>query len=215
MDQPFAEGNRESPLPRAAFAWRTPKEHTMADPLAGWQEDHNKFSQLLDLLEAQVDAFHRGDRPNYDLMGDIVFYMRNFADCVHHPREDVAFGRLLKHDRALQPIVDRLLEDHRVIASAGAELLAHLQEVTGDVMTPRGVLEAAAANYIVYYRNHLATEEREIMPIAARVLTIEDWTAVAATIPTTADPLFGDDVDRRFRVLREEIDREASISWQQ
>ena len=72
----------------------------MAEPLAAWHAEHVNFARLLDLLETQVAAFHRGERPNYHLMGDIVSYLRSFADCIHHPREDAAFARLAEREPA-------------------------------------------------------------------------------------------------------------------
>jgi len=184
----------------------------MSDPLAGWQNEHLRFGHLLDLLEAQVEAFRRGEHPNYDLMADIVFYLRTFADSVHHPREDAAFARLVRHEPALADVVNRLKQEHRMIATAGEELLRHLEEATGDILAPRTVLEAAADRYLVYYRNHIATEERELMPRAANMLTPEDWATAIAAIPACADPLFGDDVNERFQALRKQIDREATMS---
>ena len=184
----------------------------MAEPLAVWHAEHVNFARLLDLLETQVAAFHRGERPNYDLMGDILYYLRNFADRFHHPREDVAFARLLERDPGVQLVINRLLQEHRVIATAGDEFFNRLNEVAGDVMTPRATVEAAAATYLVYYRHHIATEEREIMPRAAQLLTQEDWAAVTATVPTGPDPLFGDDVEARFRELRRQIALEAGVS---
>jgi len=187
----------------------------MAEPLAAWHAEHVNFAQLLDLLEAQVGAFHRGERPNYHLMGDIVHYLRSFADCVHHPREDVAFARLAEREPAMELMINRLLQEHRVISTAGEELLNRLSEAAEDVMTPRVALEAAAATYLVYYRHHLATEEREIMPRAGQLLTQEDWAAVAATVPAASDPLFGNDVDARFRELRKQIAMEVRVSRQE
>jgi hemerythrin-like domain-containing protein len=183
----------------------------MSDPIAGWQHEHLRFAHLLDLLEAQVEAFARGEHPNYDLMGDIIFYLRSFADAVHHPREDIAFARLVQHDHRMASTVNRLRQEHRVIGTAGDELLRHLEEATGDVLAPRTVLEAAAASYLVYYRNHIATEEREVLPRAAERLSPEDWAAAIAAIPAVADPLFGDDVNERFQALRKQIDREATM----
>jgi hemerythrin-like domain-containing protein len=183
----------------------------MAEPFAAWHAEHVNFARLLDLLEIQVDAFHRGERPNYDLMVDIVYYLRGFADCFHHPREDVAFARLVEREPAMQLVINRLLQEHRVIATAGDELLSRLNEAAGDVMIPRAVLEAAAATYLVYYRHHLATEEREIVPRAAQLLTQQDWAAMAAS-PAGSDPLFGDEVEARFRELRKQITIEARVS---
>ena len=184
----------------------------MAEPLAVWHAEHVNFARLLDLLETQVAAFHRGERPNYDLMVDIVYYLRSFADHFHHPREDVAFARLVEREPGMQLVINRLLQEHRVIARAGDELFNRLNEVAEDVVTPRAALEAAAATYLVYYRHHLATEEREVMPRAAELLTEEDWVAVAATVPAGPDPLFGDDVEARFRELRRQIAIEARVS---
>ena len=112
-------------------------------------------------------------------------------------------------------VIDRLRQEHRVIAISGDELFNRLNEATGDVMIPRVALEAAAATYVVYYRRHLATEEREIMPRAAQLLTQEDWAAMAATVPAASDPLFGDDVEARFRGLRKQIAKEARASLQE
>ena len=184
----------------------------MLEPLAVWHAEHVNFARLLDLLETQITAFHRGERPDYDLMGDIVYYLRSYSDCVHHPREDIAFARLAQREREMEMVTNRLKQEHRVIATAGENLSKRLNEAAGDVMSPRAELEAVAATYLVYYRHHLDTEEREIMPRAAKLLTQEDWATVAATVPATPDPLFGDDVEARFKELRKQIALEARTS---
>jgi hemerythrin-like domain-containing protein len=178
-------------------------KRAIAKPLAVWHAEHVNFARLLDLLDTQVAALHRGDRQNHDLIGNIVYYLRSFADRFHHPREDVAFARLVERDPDMQSVIDRLLQEHRVIATAGDEFFNRLNEVAGDAMTPRATIEAAAATYLVYYRHHIATEEREIMPRAAQLLTQRDWDAVEANVPP--DPLFGDVVEARFQELRSQI----------
>ena len=177
----------------------------MSDTIALWQAEHKHFARLLDLLERQVVAFHADDGPNYELMLDVVSYLRYFPDRFHHPREDVAFARLVQRDPALKPPIDRLLQEHRVIAAAGTELLAYLQQVVDDVVVERAKIEAAAATYLVYYRCHLALEDRDIVPRAEALLTRQDWEAVVAAIPAGADPLFGENFEPRYRELRRQI----------
>jgi hemerythrin-like domain-containing protein len=184
----------------------------VADPISGWHEEHARFSQLLDLLQRETDAIHRGDAPNYELMADVVYYLRHFGDSVHHPREDVAFRRLVRLQPSLELKVNRLHQEHRVIAVAGEELLKLLDGALDDVMVPRAELEAAAMTYLVYYRQHLAAEEREILPLAARLLTADDWAAASAGAASLQDPLFGGAVSARFRELRRQIDREADAT---
>jgi hypothetical protein len=45
----------------------------MAEPLAVWHTEHINFGRLLDLLETQVVAFHGGERPDYDVMSNVLY----------------------------------------------------------------------------------------------------------------------------------------------
>jgi len=181
----------------------------MSDTIALWHAEHRHFSRLLDLLERQVVAFHADDQPNFELMLDLINYLRFFPDRYHHPRENVAFARMAARDPQLKPLVDQLTQEHRVIAAAGSELLAYLQQVVDDVVVERAKVEAAAATYLVYYRRHLALEDRDIVPRAEQLLTVQDWEAVVAAIPSGVDPLFGEDFDERYRELRRQIALES------
>jgi hemerythrin-like domain-containing protein len=182
----------------------------MTSAVTHWHAEHANFSRLLALLESQVAVFHEGGKPNYELMIDIVSYLRHYPDRFHHAREDVAFARLVTRQPDLHGKINRLLQEHRVIAKAGDELLALLNEVADEAIVSRASVEAAAATYLVYYRHHLATEEDEVLPRAAELLTPEDWAAVTAAIPAGRDPLFGDASEERYRELRRLIKLEAS-----
>jgi hemerythrin-like domain-containing protein len=175
----------------------------MVSPIARWHAEHVNFSRLLDLLEEQVDEFHEGGSPNFDRMLEIVSYLREFGDSSHHAREDAAFARLVIRAPTMRLPINRLLQEHRAIAVAGEELMTRLNEViSGDVIL-RATVEAAAALYLAYYRHHLASEEREILPRAERLLTEEDWQAVAEAVPSGSDPLFGAVPSETYRELRE------------
>jgi hemerythrin-like domain-containing protein len=177
----------------------------MYNSIALWHAEHRHFARLLDLLEKQAAAFHADDRPNYELMLDVVSYLRYFPDRYHHPREDVAFACLVERDPAMKPLIERMRQEHQVIVAAGTELLGYLQQVVDDVVIERAKVEAAAATYLVYYRRHLALEDRDIIPRAEQLLTPQDWEAVLAAHPAGPDPLFGEDSDPRYRELRRQI----------
>ncbi|MCB1929213.1 MAG: hemerythrin domain-containing protein [Rhodocyclaceae bacterium] len=177
----------------------------MAEPLALWHADHVVFARLLDLFETQIVAFHAGERPNYELMTDIVDYLQQYGDRFHHPREEAAFNCLVERDPAMRLPVNRLLQEHRVIARAGEEVLGLLREIADDVMTERAAVEAAADTYLVYYRHHLSTEEAKVMPRAKERLTVEDWAAAGEAVHDIHDPLAGVDFDERYRELRKFI----------
>ena len=177
----------------------------MASPTAVWHAEHVRFERLLDYLDRQLPAFHEGQDPDYELLRDVVYYLHHYADRYHHPREDAAFARLIKRDPDLKLAVFLLLQQHRVMAAIGETLLQYLEDILEDVVIERATVESAAATYLVYYRHHIATEEKEILPRAEQLLQPDDWAAVTTAVPVVPDPLFGDDVAERYRELRRRL----------
>ncbi len=177
----------------------------MADPVKAWHEEHRYFQRLLALLQREVDVFALGEAPDYPLMLDVIAYLRDYADHVHHPREDEVFRRVLRSRPDWSLSIARLQQEHRVIAQAGITLERLLQEVQSDAVISRSEMEVAAATYLVYYGNHIAREEEDILPLAAETLTPEDWRAAAAVVPGRDDPLFGSVPRERFHELRRRI----------
>lgn len=184
----------------------------MAELLALWHAEHAKFARLLTLLEQQLQRIREDERPDYELVGDILDYLIGYADACHHPREDIGFARLVQKDPRQRGLVGRLAQEHRVIGEAGRELRRLVNEVSADVLVPRGQIEAAASTYLVYYRHHIELEERRALKRAAELFDAADWAAIAARFAQIPDPLEGDDTHARFADLRRRIHRDSGRS---
>ena len=174
----------------------------MVDVIDAWHREHARFARFLNQLDAQLAEFHDEGSPDYDLMRDIVRYLHDYADRFHHPREDLAFASLLERDANLRPVIFRLLQEHRVIGLTGSNLLDQLDAVTSDAMVSREAIEAAASTYLAYYRRHLETEERDVLPRAAALLQPSDWQRVEDALPAGPDPLFDAQIKQRYRHLQ-------------
>lgn len=161
----------------------------MTSLIPQWHAEHVQFSRLLNLLDEQLTRFHEDEEPDFEFMLDLVAYLKQTGDRAHHRMEDAAFARLVLRDPALRLPINRLKQEHRAIAAAGEELTTLLQEALGDAVVQRCAVETAAALYLVYYRHHLATEEKSIMPRAAKLLTDEDWRVVSHAVPPDLEPL--------------------------
>ena len=181
----------------------------MIDPIAAWHTEHVYFGQLLGLLRKELDVFHRGEEPNYQLMQDIITYLRDYSDQYHHPREDEAFVRLVRHCPDMQLPLARLRQEHRIIAHAGETLVQSINAILEGTVLPRAEVEMALATYLVYYGNHIAKEEEDVLTRAMKELTPADWKAVKDAAPAGRDPVFGDKPEERYRELRRQITREA------
>jgi hemerythrin-like domain-containing protein len=222
---------RNSPVSRRAFAtdrasldlaqYRGPgqgkndqmktalKPAAATDPVSAWHAEHVYFKSLLRLLQRELDVFHSGERPGYALMQDVITYLRDYSDRFHHPREDEAFRRLEKHCPEMALVLSRLHQEHRVIANSGELLLIQLNAIVQDTVVPRAEVEMVLATYLVYYGNHIAKEEEDVLPLAAKMLTAEDWIAVRDAVAPGRDPVFGDKPEERYQELRRQIALEA------
>jgi hemerythrin-like domain-containing protein len=177
------------------------------NPIATWHDEHLYFNRLLASLRKQLDLFHAGERPNFELVLDVLSYLKDYGDDYHHPREDAAYELLGKRCPELRLTLARLGQDHRVIAQAGAALQKQVEAVMEDAVVPRADIEAALATYLVYYGNHIAREEEDVLLQAAKALTPEDWKAVQKAAP--ARSASGAQPEERYRQLRRLIALEA------
>ena len=181
----------------------------MSDPITLWHTEHANFATLLDLLEVQLDRFHRGEPPDYELMLDIMFYMTHYPDVLHHPKEDLAFARIAEREPTTRPTVDGLTEQHGRLKRDGNALVIALDDIVNGSITSREHVEAPGRAYVAGFRGHMDREEAEILPLAAKLLDDEDWAAIDAAILQLEDPVFGKTLDQRYAALRREIAREA------
>src|SRR6185436_6269445 len=110
----------------------------MENPIAAWHADHVYFRSLLALLQREVDAFHAGERPDYELMLDVITYLREFSDRLHHPREEFAFQRLGARCPDLRDVLARMSREHHIIARAGDMLVDKLNAALNGAIMPRG-----------------------------------------------------------------------------
>jgi nucleotide-binding universal stress UspA family protein/hemerythrin-like domain-containing protein len=130
-----------------------------------------------------------------------VDYLRSFPERVHHPKEEAHLHHWL---RERSPDTDALLvqvERQHVLE------LEHLERVSNclaaakpdgeGVAALRDSVKALAAHVL----EHIAYEEREVLPLASRYLTEEDWADIARAFSANDDSRFGDLPADEFRWL--------------
>ena len=184
----------------------------MSDSIALWHAEHANFATLLDLLEGELDLFHKGGSPDYELMLDIMFYMTHYPDVLHHPREDLAFARIREREVNARPVVDELTEQHAHLKEFGDALVHALDDIVNGSITTREHVEVPGRAYVAEFRSHMQREETAILPLAAKLLHDRDWAAIDAAIRHIEDPLFGKNGEERYAALRQRISREARVS---
>ena len=140
--------------------------------------------------------------PDFAALRAMLFYVDEFPEKRHHRKEsDLLFPKLRARAPQAGELLDRLDHDHvngeRNIRDLEHALLGF--EMMGEAR--REVFEQAAARYVDFYHAHMALEEREILPLAERVLTPADWAELDEAFAANRDPLTGHEPDADYRAL--------------
>lgn len=151
-------------------------------------------------LVREIDV--NGAKPNFELFGAMIYYIDAFPERFHHPKEDEYLFRAL---RARHPdshaLLDRLEREHQESADKIRSLeqaLARYQQ-GGNREFP--AFAAAVEDYAKFHYSHMRAEEMEVLPLAKKHLTSEDWDAIDKAFLGHTDPLLGTEVGGEFEAL--------------
>lgn len=154
-------------------------------------DEHRSISAVLSGLKALAQmAQDSVVRPDFAVFRAMVYYIDAFPERMHHPKEDAhLFARLLQREPAAGPLVDDLQAEHQ----RGAKLVRDLEQalLAYEQTWPEGGERFAAVVelYAQFHWKHMRREEHELMPMAERSLTSDDWAAIEAAFMGNEDPI--------------------------
>ena len=181
----------------------------MSDPLSQLYSEHRSIAAVLSTMEALVrQARQRGTRIDPSVFRAMLYYLDVFPEREHHPKEEtVLFALIRSRTREADAVHDELAREHDSGARAIRELeQAHvrLQEGGDKEFAP---FAAAVERFVGHYREHMRKEERDVLPLARRVLEPRDWTEVEAAFAVNRDPLAGASPETDYDELFQRIVR--------
>ncbi|WP_418647734.1 hemerythrin domain-containing protein [Thauera butanivorans] len=156
-------------------------------------DEHQSLAAIIHAIRYMIKEIGEGRlEPDHKLLKAMVEYLDAYPEKRHHPKEDeFLFGPL------------------RARTQEGAEVLAHLEREHAEADARIKTLEAALARYqsgeaggfeafseafdayAEFYRLHMMTEEREVIPLLIKYLTPEDWARADAGFAANRDPMGG------------------------
>ena len=178
------------------------------ETLVRLHNDHVNICLLLDIFEKHLAELVQGGKPDLLLMRDIIEYMVNYPDIVHHPLEEMLFRRLKKADTESHGIISELESQHQRLGEYGKSLLAELERVTSGAIMEKEKILRNCCIYMELLYSHMNMEEERIFPRIERLFSISDWSEVGSTLETIQDPVFGEAVQDYYRRLYDRIQTE-------
>jgi hemerythrin-like domain-containing protein len=167
------------------------------------REEHAALAAMLRSILLLVEQHRReATLPDFATLRAMLFYVDEFPEQRHHRKEStLLFPKLRARTPLSRDLLDKLDEDH----ARGEHMIRELEhlllgfEMLGEVR--RAAFERAAQRYVDFYMNHMALEEREILPLAERMLTERDWAELDEAFAANRDPLAGHEPEPDYRAL--------------
>ena len=166
------------------------------------KQEHYALGMVLALLQ-RVLADVAGGRaePDFALFTAALYYIDDFPERCHHPKEDEFLFKALRDRTARHNAV---LDDLQAEHVRSAQMVGYLHQALTHYQggAPEGLrrLRDAVEAYAVMLHEHM-NEEDELLAQAPDDLTEEDWTRIAAAFDANDDPLFGKNRRTEFNKL--------------
>ena len=167
------------------------------------KEEHRSLSAVIHAIEYLVrKAANTGKAPDFRLLHAMMYYIREFPERLHHPNEDrVLFARIKLRTHEADSAIAELEGEHQRGEAMLAKLTITLSNWEADAANGARKFADALTGFADFYWKHMEKEEKQVLPVAERALSAEDWHAVHAAFEAHSDPMFGDDTANEFRDL--------------
>ena len=157
------------------------------------REEHMALAAMLRSILLLIEQHRRSStQPDFSALRAMLFYVDEFPEQRHHRKEtELLFPKLRARTPLSRELLDKLDDDH----ARGEHMIRALEhallgfEMLGE--SRRLAFEQTAQRYVDFYLAHMALEEREILPLAERVLTTQDWADLDEAFSANRDPLAG------------------------
>lgn len=176
------------------------------------RDEHRRYGAVLGMVRQLICTPGAGPA-NVDLglIGLALDYVAEFVGKFHHPKEDRYLFRLVRtRTSGADAILNELEEQHvrgeHKLREIGAMLETLQREPTLDHFAR---FRDDVLSYIEFETAHAMLESRNLLPIAERVLTSEDWAEIDAAFLNNDDPVFGTAPREKFEHLLQEIANRA------
>jgi len=178
------------------------------------QDEHRAITAVIEGLRHVLDEVRAGRMAaDHALFGAMFHYIENFPEKLHHPKEDdFLFARLRARRPDAASLLDGLEHEHEVGRQRFTELKAKWEAYRADAKSLDPFVEGVE-RYAHFHWKHMRKEEDEVLPMASKALTPEDWGAIDAAFLSNSDPIVGVPASKAFRELFRKIVAIAPPPW--
>ena len=155
-------------------------------------DEHQSLAAIIHAIRHMIKEIGAGRlQPDFKLLAAMVHYLDAYPEKRHHPKEDAyLFAPLRARTHDANAVLDKLEAEHANADARIALLEAAVKHYASGAADGFDTFRAAFDTYASFYRSHMITEEREVLPLIRKHFTAEDWAHANAGF-IVDDPMHG------------------------
>ncbi len=169
--------------------------------------EHAQLSAVIGGMLRFVERIEGRERvPGIMVLRAMLYYIREYPEQVHHPKEDYYLfaplsGRSSELDAVLGTLKSQHAEDEKLVRALEDALTRY--ELKGEPAFPE--LRDRVRAFADFYFGHMRLEEEVVLPAAQRLLSKADWEKIDAGFGANRDPFEGSELEDDLECLFEMI----------
>lgn len=155
---------------------------------------HDEHRSMSSVLHALAHLTHMAKdpaiEPDFNVFRAVIRYIDQYPERLHHPKEDkYLFARLSAVCPESRPLIERLESEHREGARLVRELERSLMLFEDNRIEGWANFSDMVDTYSQFHWDHMRLEEKELIPLAERHFSTQDWEVVDQGFASNTDPI--------------------------
>ncbi|GEK72484.1 hemerythrin [Halomonas halophila] len=150
------------------------------------RQDHANMARMLHVLQLKQKTLAEGERPNFQLVREVVDYILDYQDSFSQPLEHVCSERLQELAPETEAVTERLAKDYRALKAQLKRLSGDLDMILMDAVVPMDRFADDLKAYLDAHRAYLRDERELLFPLIREHFSEDDLQRLAEALPEGA-----------------------------
>ena len=153
--------------------------------------DHANMARMLHVLQLKQKKLEKGERPNFQLMREVVDYILAYMEDFTAPLERVFIECLQAKAPDQVSQVENMLSDYRKLKPRLEQLSSDIDIVLMDMVLTMDRFAEDLKQYLSAHRAYLRQEREVLFPLVEKHFDEEDLEALRQALPEGAEKELG------------------------
>ncbi|PCF93779.1 hemerythrin domain-containing protein [Vreelandella nigrificans] len=149
--------------------------------------DHANMARMLHVLQLKQKTLVLGERPNFQLMREVVDYILSYMDGFATPLERICVERLQAQAPDDLPLMEKMATDYRELKPRLLRLSNDIDMILMDNILPMDRFAEDLKAYLEAHRAYLRDEREGLFPLIDKHFSPEDMQELRDALPDGAE----------------------------